>query len=192
MRSRGKLVALLAVFVAVGLVTGTGAFSTVEAQRTADVNVAGDSSALLGLEAGSSGLIQPSSNDEIEITLDGSNAGGVNVDAITYVDQSRFLTITNNGNRDNVEINMSYETPSNVGVYFVVSSQNTTTSNTLDEEIPNGDTVIDTTNKYPIRNNIVTLDSGQSVTVGIVIDTRGASTNVEIITGDITITAEAA
>ena len=52
MRPKGKLFALVVLFAAVGLLTATGAFTTVEADRTADGNVAGDSSALLALEQG--------------------------------------------------------------------------------------------------------------------------------------------
>lgn len=193
MGSKGKLLVLVAIFAAFVLVTATGAFSTVEAQRTADVNVAGDSGALLGLEAGDSGLIQ-SPNDEVEITLDGnSNAGGVNANAITAVDEPRFLNITNNGNQ-NVEINIEYTTGTDVDVYFVVSEDDVAdnTSGSLDDtnKLSDGDTqLIDTTAKYSLEDNTVTIGSGDKVSVGIIIDTRGANSGVEIIDGDITITA---
>jgi hypothetical protein len=194
MRSRGKLLALIAVFTAFGVVTGTGAFSTVEAQRTADVNVAGDSSALLGLEAGNSVLIENVDN-EVTITLDSSNAAGVNQNATTAVDGPRFLNITNNGDSNAVEIDMQYSTASNVEVYFVVDADDVTgTSRSLDNLglITDSETeVIDPTSKYPIRNNTVEIDSGETVSVGIVIDVGSVDSGTEIIPGDVTILADA-
>ena len=47
---KGKLLALLLAFTAVGGIAATGAFTTVEAERTADVNVDGDANALLAIE----------------------------------------------------------------------------------------------------------------------------------------------
>ncbi|ERG92237.1 MAG: hypothetical protein J07HQW1_02272 [Haloquadratum walsbyi J07HQW1] len=44
---KGKLLALLLAFTAVGGLAATGAFTTVQADRTADVTAAGDSNALL-------------------------------------------------------------------------------------------------------------------------------------------------
>lgn len=49
-RPKGKLFALLAIFMAIGIVTATGAFSSVTATRTATAQTAGDASAILGLE----------------------------------------------------------------------------------------------------------------------------------------------
>ena len=193
MRSKGKLLALVVIFVAVALITGTGAFSTVEAERTADVNVAGDSDALLELKAGDSGLIR-SSNGEVEITLAGNDdASGVNTNAVTTVNESRFLNITNNGNQDGVEINISYTTGSNVEVYFVVGSGDidSGSSNDLSSELSSS--LFEPSEKYSIADpdNTVKLDSGEKVSVGIIIDTSGASDDTQIITGDITITADA-
>ena len=42
--------ALVALFLAIGLLTATGAFTSVSATRTAEVNVAGDGAALLQLQ----------------------------------------------------------------------------------------------------------------------------------------------
>jgi hypothetical protein len=47
---KGKLLALLMVFTAVGGIAATGAFTTVEAERTAEVDVDGDANALLAVE----------------------------------------------------------------------------------------------------------------------------------------------
>jgi hypothetical protein len=191
MRSKGKLLALIAIFAAVALVTGTGAFSTVEAERTADVNIAGDSSALLGLEPAGSGHLIDNQSNEVAITLAGNtnNPGGVNRNAITTVNRTDFLKITNNG-ADEVELGIQASTKSNVEVYFVVGSGTTSLDEVSSISVGNVST-FDPSKKYPIQNNSVTIGSGSEIYVGIVIDVGDVSTNDEIITDDVTITAEA-
>jgi hypothetical protein len=191
MRSKGKLLALIAIFAAVALVTGTGAFSTVEAERTADVNIAGDSSALLGLEPAGSGHLIDNQSNEVAITLAGNtnNPGGVNRNAITTVNRTDFLKITNNG-ADEVELGIQASTKSNVEVYFVVGSGTTSLDEVSSISVGNVST-FDPSKKYPIQDNDVTVESGNAIYVGIVIDVGAVSTNDEIITDDVTITAEA-
>jgi hypothetical protein len=191
MRSKGKLLALIAIFAAVALVTGTGAFSTVEAERTADVNIAGDSSALLGLEPAGSGHLIDNQSNEVAITLAGNtnNPGGVNRNAITTVNRTDFLKITNNG-ADEVELGIQASTKSNVEVYFVVGSGTTSLDEVSSISVGSVST-FDPSKKYPIQNNSVTIGSGSEIYVGIVIDVGDVSTNDEIITDDVTITAEA-
>jgi hypothetical protein len=78
---------------AFGLVT-TGAFSTVEAERTASVSVAGDASALLGITPADNQqyLIGDGTDGTINIDI---TEPGVNDNAITAIDQ--LLEVTNNG-----------------------------------------------------------------------------------------------
>jgi hypothetical protein len=85
---------------AIGLVT-TGAFSTVEAERTASVSVAGDASALLQITP----VENPDGTDKYPeyLTGDGTDGTiniditdpGVNDNAVTEIDQ--LLNVTNNG-----------------------------------------------------------------------------------------------
>lgn len=90
-RPKGKLFALLAIFVAIGLITATGAFTSVQAQRTMTVSVAGDGSALLGLADAGQGYVNESGDT---ITIDFGN-NGVNINADT--DFGAVLNVTNNG-----------------------------------------------------------------------------------------------
>ena len=112
---KGKLLALLAIFAAIGVVTATGAFTTVQAERTATVDITGDSSALLQIDGadGPAGDIvdQPSSGvAQIDLTQaigdGGSIAEGLNAEATTAL--SPLVTLTNNGNED-VAIDVSVE-----------------------------------------------------------------------------------
>lgn len=199
MRSKTKLLALFAVFAAIGLVTATGAFQTVEAERTADVEVAGDANALLSLTAGDSELIEDDGN-EVAITLDDESlAAGVNLNALTSVSAVSFLEIANNGETDGVEINITYDTGADAEVYFYVTDTEVIDGDETDlsDHIPGSETeLIDPTAKYPIRDNTIEVDSGETIDVGIVIDTRGVDESDigdgdAIIDGDVTITANA-
>lgn len=65
---------------------GTGAFTSVSANRSVSVQVASDSNALLGLVPGNTGLVTES-DGTLQINLDGTGtpAEGVNFDAVTQI-----------------------------------------------------------------------------------------------------------
>lgn len=67
-------------------VVGSGAFSTVEADRGVSVRVAGDDDALLGIVPGDSELVSVV-DGQLEVSLTGSDtaAEGVNLDAVTRI-----------------------------------------------------------------------------------------------------------
>ena len=104
MRPKGKLFALVVMFAAVGLLTATGAFTTVEAERTATVDVAGDSSALLALQANSTYADNNAGGgSQLQINLNSADVGnsaanGLNPNANTTFDY--ILNVTNNGDND--------------------------------------------------------------------------------------------
>ncbi|ERG92165.1 MAG: hypothetical protein J07HQW1_02200 [Haloquadratum walsbyi J07HQW1] len=50
MGSTGKLLSPLMIFATAGTLLATGAFTAVEAERTADIDVAGDANALLAIQ----------------------------------------------------------------------------------------------------------------------------------------------
>ena len=95
---KGKLLALLMVFTAVGGLAATGAFTTVEAERTADMNVEGDAGALLAIQPTNTTddtefLTEDDTTDsEFQINLEEAQ---LNTNATTT--QEDFFNITNNG-----------------------------------------------------------------------------------------------
>jgi hypothetical protein len=95
---KGKLLALLMVFTAVGGLAATGAFTTVEAERTADMNVEGDAGALLAIQPTNETtetefLTEDDTTDsEFQINLEEAQ---LNTNATTT--QEDFFNITNNG-----------------------------------------------------------------------------------------------
>ncbi|SDY98172.1 DUF1102 domain-containing protein [Halopenitus persicus] len=158
-RPKGKLLALVLIFGAITVVTATGAFTTVEAERTAEVNVAGDANALVGLEpgsgAGADGYVDNSSA-EIQINFAGENGEGVNLNATTEFDN--ILQISNNGaNEVNISVNTIGANEQYVSVY------NGTDYTDDSQEITNG-------------TNTVTVPSGEMIEVSIRIDITGDDT----------------
>ncbi|WP_199239068.1 hypothetical protein [Halorubrum sp. GN11GM_10-3_MGM] len=103
MNRRAALTGLVGIVAGGGALLGTGAFTTVEAERTVTVETAGDADAFLGItpfpdSANADYVTAPADGTvEIDITGEGTDAPGegVNRNAITEVD--RLLEVTNNG-----------------------------------------------------------------------------------------------
>jgi hypothetical protein len=123
MRPKGKLFALFAVFAAIGLVTATGAFTSVEADRTVEVEVEGDASALLALEPADTsnypnGAYARSDGGQLQIVLNSSNSPGnggtgINQDAVTKLDN--VFNITNQGTQPvDLTVTATANSPSNL------------------------------------------------------------------------------
>jgi hypothetical protein len=97
MRLRTRLFVVFAVF-GVGLfVLGTGAFTTVSADRTVSVDTASDDAALLELTPhdGPNGVYADGSSGELVINFDAVPATGVNQNATTTL--SDVFNVTNQG-----------------------------------------------------------------------------------------------
>ena len=97
MRRRTRLFVVLAVFVAGFSIVGSGAFSTVTAERTVSVDVAGDDAALLELDphSGPNGAYAGLNAGELEINFDDVSADGVNQNATTTI--NNVFNVTNSG-----------------------------------------------------------------------------------------------
>lgn len=172
-RPKGKLFALLAIFLAIGIVTATGAFTSVSAERTATAAVSGDQSALVGLlpsptENGNASAPYGASDgyadlvqDELQINLGGYTNGnpdgqGLNYNATTQFNQ--VFVIQNNGANDvTLHLTRSGNNPETVAFY-------NGTSYTASENITGS-------------SNSMTLGQGNTVTVSIEVDTVGKGQN---------------
>ena len=166
-RPKGKLFALLAIFMAIGIVTATGAFSTVTAERTASAEVAGDASALVGLAPfngpngdGMNGTTTSDGyakieNSELKLNLGKYKGGepvgnGLNYNASTKIDN--VFNVTNNGGQNvNLWITRSGNNPGVVNFY--------------------ADTGY--TNNITAQSNQISVSPGQTVSVSIDVDTTG-------------------
>ena len=160
-------------FAAIGLITATGAFTTVEAERTAEVSVAGDSAALLQLtandSAGTNGSDYVTTDGAISIDFDGSDtdigndADGLNPNANTEFDS--IIDITNQGNQ-------------NIGLSTSVNVTTNNVAGVSDQEIE--DSIIITLSQTD-------LTSGEKSTVDIQVD-HTDSNGAQIDDGDYTLT----
>ena len=169
---KGKLLALVIAFVAIGLVTATGAFTTVAAERTATVDVAGDQSANLGISPHSTSP----NGDYAEITNDGTfqlDLSNVNLEAETTFDL--VFNLTNNGQED-------------VGVFITKSGDNADLV-----EFYNGTDYDDSAQRIDnSSSNAQFLGTGETITVSIRVDTTDTSLSAgDELLSSITITADA-
>ena len=122
MNRRNVLIGLGAVAAGGGAALGTGAFSSVEADRQVSVTLAGDSAALLGLQVNDgnfNGLSDggtSGTNGKTTIDIDLSN---INDDAVTTFDGA--LTVDNGGANS---VSLSFDTTDLTGITFTPASSN--------------------------------------------------------------------
>ncbi|SMP02515.1 hypothetical protein SAMN06265347_101204 [Halobellus salinus] len=170
---------------------GTGAFTSVEADRTVDVEVAGDSSAYLALRKAAGPNADPGANSDAyvddsgaEISLDftSSNASvsgnGFNPNAVTEVDD--LLEVQNQGTQsaylsvDTANLDLSDGSGNQAGVGLAVVADETTGSNLNDNiafdssTTPNPDVGVIAD---PTVNGAYELTQGESVHLDLTVDT---------------------
>jgi hypothetical protein len=169
---RNALIGLGSLVAGSGALVGTGAFSSVEANRTVSIGSAGDTSALLKIESGSgasAGEITgtDSSGNVSQFELSGSNLNG---DAVTEFNKA--IKITNTG-------------AENVGLYVDdTSTSNIGSSEELDIEDSSSDgTIIGSGNSVDLTSG------GGSVELDVVVDLTGSNAASNI-PGEITIVAD--
>jgi hypothetical protein len=202
---KGKLLALLLVFTAVGGVAATGAFTTVQADRTANVQAVGDANALLQIVPASNTEFATSDSGQVEINFqddqdgDSTSSTGVNLDAETLDDN--VINITNNGN-DDVTVFATASVQNSAELEFYVHQNEvsgTNTSATIENssdvsEVPSN---LPGGNRYVINSESkgVVLNPGDTISVGLYLSTDSTNVGTDnqlFASGDpVTITANA-
>ncbi|AHG01249.1 hypothetical protein HALLA_02405 (plasmid) [Halostagnicola larsenii XH-48] len=167
---RNTLLALGTFAGGVGLIGGTGAFDTVQADRDFDVELDDDASALLQMVQIDEEYVELRGDDneilEISIGADGSddeNSAGVNDEALTTF--TDLFAVGNNGTED---VDVWFETDGVDGVTFINSEGESITGADNSQEVELGDV-----SENPEDADLV---------VGLEIDTRSESD--ETYTGD--------
>ena len=103
---RSRPLALVAVVLAVAVVTGSGAFTTLSGDRAATIDVTGDATGWLGLEphSGPNGAYAQLVGEELAIDVsagspnaDGAIAGSLGVNRNTVGTADRVFNVTNQG-----------------------------------------------------------------------------------------------
>jgi len=181
MLPKGKLLALVMIFAAIGLITASGAFTTVQADRQAELTVAGDSSALLELRAhNSTNLADDETNGEVRVTLTDEDTGGLNTNATTAED--RLINISNQGNNA-VAISVEANTTNGASAYFYVLNESGAITGAASNGVAHDNDDFPgalNDNRYNISGensaSRVQVNSGETVTVGMRVDTTGMNT----------------
>jgi hypothetical protein len=152
------------VLLALGLVTGaiyaTGAFTSLTAQRDANVAVTGDASAYLSLKpaSGPNGEYARYEHGQLQVVLgettteDGATGSGVNVNAVTTV--NNVFTITNHGSQT-------------VGLWLTDGSDAVTFE--IDGQ------------SIEAKGNAITIEPGTTKPVSLVVDTRQVKTGTDLL-----------
>ena len=158
---RNTIIGLGGLAVGAGLIGGSGAFDTVEAQRSFEVSVASDEDALLGIEALNDAIVGTeeggAGGNEIiyfELDTESSDAEGINEDAVT--DFFSVFSVANNGSND---ITLTIEYGDAEGVTFVVREDRGDNSDVVDSDIELDD------------ETGVEIDTGEMVEIDLRIDT---------------------
>lgn len=102
MRPKGKMIALLAIFAAIGLVVATGAFTSVSAERTVTIETAGDASANLG--------IAPAGGSNPYVTAPGSGIVSLDFTSVNLradTDFGAVLNLTDNTGSTDLHIQIA-------------------------------------------------------------------------------------
>jgi len=162
MNRRNALIGLGAIATGGGALFGSGAFTSVEADRTVSVDTAGDGSAYLQLNGDGNYVTDDGGSSTLTIDLGQVNSGdGFNENARTVVEGA--VTATNNA-ADGQDIVVGFDdggTP----------PEPSTTVN-LDDS--NGDPLADVTLYFGTETNQTTktISPGGSADVGVIVDTR--------------------
>lgn len=165
----GKLLGLVALFAAIGIITATGAFTTVAAERTAQIDVAGDASGLLALEPtdapdGVYARLDSGSDGAEVLTIDFSQVDGAGVNDEATTDLVDVFTITNNGQQTVVVSIEDYDYDSNGDPESTPEDDAVTFYNGTLSGVGHADD--------GLESNTVELAPGDTVTVSIYVDTR--------------------
>jgi len=170
MNRRNVLIGLGTVAAGGGAILGTGAFSTVEAERTVDLQTSGDGSAQVQLSI-SGGLAGSNGNDTISI-----NEQDINADAITKYPGALEITIPQSTEGDTYEVEIE-------------DGNNNSLLSTSAEEGDSGDDIQFIGSDDPLTFDTASSDDSQSVDV--VINTKGINngdTDLSVSTATIVVT----
>ena len=143
MNRRNVIIGMGGLAVGGGALVGTGAFDTVEAERTVSVETAGDADAFLALEDASGGEYVDEQDGTIAINLDGNPEGaqGLNQNARTVL--RNLVTVTNQGTQtvDSVELEFT-ETAGDVVANDTFSFPVDNAEDDSEGEVNNGENIL--------------------------------------------------
>ncbi|GAB7010355.1 hypothetical protein JCM31271_22980 [Halorubrum trueperi] len=176
-----------------GAILSTGAFDTVEADRTVSVETAGDANALLGLEPADrdgddNNAYVEETDDTIAINLDGNDpegADGLNQNAITTF--RNLVTVTNQGTQTVNSVTLEFtDIPGDADASETFSFPVDEFDGDSEDSVDNGGDIL--TGEDDITDS---LESGDSINFGIEIDLINGGDEGDLDNGDYTLTITA-
>lgn len=183
---RNALIGMGTVAVGAGIISGTGAFTQVEAERNVSVSTTDDTEALLAFEP----LDTPDGNAYAAVTDDmvEIDISGINLNALTKL--SRVFSVTNNGNGD-VLFYITFDPGDGQDDWLPesVDQDNPATDLPFRFETDADGRVLN----YPETGdaNAFGIGDGESIDVNITVDTRGVdiSTDEPLYDGEMRLSA---
>lgn len=171
---RNTIIGIGTLVAGTGALAASGAFDAVEAERSFEVDVAGDAEALLGLEAENAAITGTEEggaggNDILFFELNDDEVEESNLNDNAVTDFFAAFRVSNNGSQDNILITM------NTGDVDGVTFQVVPGRNDNDDVI---DGVIDLEENDTHEDGLV-LNPGESVVVDLRIDTTPEGGYVE-------------
>ena len=176
-----------------GVLVGTGAFDTVEAERTVSVETAGDADAFLALEPAERDVAEgepdnafvEETDGTIEITFgdeDGATGGGLNLNARTVFEE--LVVIQNQGTQDGVALGLAFTDDSDDAIADAVGFR-------LDG--PDGDLEGEPGETFDPEDtqSVAALDPGEEATLGFEFDLIDETVDIDEFDLTLEITAEA-
>lgn len=176
-----------------GALIGTGAFDTVEAERSVTVETAEDADAFLALEPADRDVADGEPDNAfveevdgtIEITFgddDGASGGGLNLNARTVFEE--LVDIRNQGTQDGVALGVAFTDDSDDDIANNVGFRLDGPDGEL--ELEPGETPVEPQE----TQNVAALDPGQEATLGFEFDLIDENVNVDEFDLTLEITAE--
>ena len=192
---RNVLIGLGGLVAGGGALIGTGAFDTVEAERTVSVETAGDADAFLGLVPARDALgldgedLAEETDGVLEIAIGDDTDEGLNQNARTVF--NHLVLVQNNGTQDVEEITLEFtetEDPVDAGDTFSFPVADTDGSDITSDigSVENGGDILEDGETSP------TLEPGDTVVFGLEIDLLNGGDDGDLPEdGDYTLTIEA-
>jgi len=190
---RNVLIGLGGLVAAGGAALGTGAFTTVEAQRTVNIQTTGDADAFLAMRPARSdnAFVSNTTNGTIQVNLDGTDSNNGNASGLNKNARTRFenlVLLANNGTQNVNAVNLSVEET-------VLSDDDSTDHENAFKITTEDDSTLDPTSGNPVeilsKSNTNTLTPGDTVVFGIEIDLLNSDINKIDSNAAFTLTIEA-
>jgi len=192
---RSVLIGLGGLVAGGGAILSTGAFTTVEADRTVNIQTTGDANAFLAMTParGDSAFVSNTTDNTIEVNLDGTDSNNGNASGLNKNTRTRFEKLgqlANNGTQDVTSISLSVEetalsSPAS-GNHEDAVKITTEADNTLN---PTSGTSVDLLSNN--NSDISTMSPGETVTFGIEVDLLTSNINEIDSSAAFTLTIEA-